>query len=322
MITRRRFITSLAALTSAPAIDTPWASTRDSSKVALIIGNSAYPNMRLLNPANDARAMSELLGSAGFSVDTRLDATRLDLLAAIERFGDTARQSATELALFYYAGHGAQLDWRNYLLPVDARIASAEQLKQNGIDLGLLLNKLKAASGKSFVIVLDACRDDPFGSAFRTAQKGLSQFDAPVGSLLAYSTSPGNTASDGDGKNGLYTEHLVRELSAGGIRIEDALKRVRLNVRLASNGGQIPWESTSLENDIYIVGTGPKKRSDAELEKEIEDDLRDWERIKTSHDIDDWATYIRKRPNGRFAEIAQSRLIKLMARRQTAPVAS
>lgn len=101
--------------------------------------------MRLLNPANDARAMSELLGNAGFSVDTSLD-----LVAAVERFGDTARQSATELAVFCYAGHDAQLDWRNYLLPVDARIASAGQLKRNGIDLGLPLSKLQAASGKSF----------------------------------------------------------------------------------------------------------------------------------------------------------------------------
>jgi len=215
--------------------------------------------------------------------------------------------------VFYYAGHGAQLDWRNYLLPVDAVVERQEHMTQRCIDLGLLLGQLNAAKDKTFIVILDACRNNPFGSAYRPEHKGLSQFDAPVGSLLAYATSPGNVASDGDGQNGLYTENLVRELSRRGTRIEDALKRVRLNVRLASHGAQIPWETTSLESDVFIFDEGRKKPTEAELERMLEADVTEWTRIKSSKNVDDWIGYLRTFPNGRFAEIAQMRLARLLA---------
>ena len=235
------------------------------------------------------------------------------MLAAIERFGTAAKRSDTRLVVFYYAGHGAQLDWRNYLLPVDAVVQKQEDMKQRCVDLSLLLGQLSAAKDKTFVIILDACRNNPFGSTYRPEQKGLSQFDAPVGSLLAYATAPGNVASDGDGQNGLYTENLVRELSQRGTRIEDALKRVRLNVRLASHGAQIPWETTSLEGDVFIFNEGQKKLSEADLEKLVEADVTEWTRIKSSKKSDDWVGYLRSFPNGRFAEIAQMRLARLLA---------
>ncbi len=313
MVTRRNFIKSLVTLPPLLAIDSSWAATNDPSRLALVIGNSAYRHAPLANPANDARAMSSLFGTAGFTVDTCLDTTRTDIISAIERFGDAVQRSETRLAIFYYAGHGAQLDWRNYLLPVDADVANAEQLKQHCVDLGLLLGKLGAAKDKTFMVILDACRSNPFGDGYRPEQTGLSQFDAPVGSLLAYATSPGKVASDGSGKHGLYTENLIRELSVRGTRIEDGLKRVRLNVRLQSLGRQIPWETTSLESDIYLFNDGQKKLSDAELEKLVEDDLAEWTRIKSSRNPDDWVAYLRKLPNGRFAEIAQARLTLLLA---------
>jgi len=124
---------------------------------------------------------------------------------------------------------------------------------------------------------------------------------------------PGNVASDGDGQNGLYTEHLVRELGQRGTRIEDALKRVRLNVRLASNGAQIPWETTSLESDVFIFNGGQGKLSETEIEKQLETDIVEWTRIKSSKNVDDWIGYLRNFPNGRFAEIAQMRLNRLLA---------
>jgi len=180
------------------------------SRISLVIGNSAYPLSPLTNPANDASAMRELLASAGFSVEAHLDAKRIDLLAAIDRFTAAAQEPQTRLAVFYYAGHGVQLDWRNYLLPVDIAVRSANDVKHQCVDLGILLGRLAQIRDKNFVIILDACRDDPFKGAFRPEQKGLSQFDAPVGSLIAYATSPGSVASDGTGRNGLYTENLVR----------------------------------------------------------------------------------------------------------------
>lgn len=316
MPNRRRFIQTLAALPPAYALRNAWAAgpgTPDPSRLALVIGNSSYRDAPLVNPANDAKAIAGLFAQAGFTVDSRLDANRSDMMAAIERFGIAAKRSDTRLVVFYYAGHGAQLDWRNYLLPVDAVVQKQEDMKQRCVDLSLLLGQLSAAKDKTFVIILDACRNNPFGSAYRPEQKGLSQFDAPVGSLLAYATAPGNVASDGDGQNGLYTENLVRELSQRGTRIEDALKRVRLNVRLASHGAQIPWETTSLEGDVFIFSEGQKKLSESELEKLVEADVTEWARIKSSKKIDDWVSYLRTFPNGRFAEIAQMRLARLLA---------
>ncbi len=312
MTSRRRFIQTIAGVPPLLALNPAWAAP-DPSRIALVIGNSAYRQAPLDNPANDAAAMRDLLTTAGFTVDSRLDAKRTDLLAAIDVFGKRLQSSEAKLAIFYYAGHGAQIDWRNYLLPVDVVVSSAEQVKNQCVDLGLLLGKMTAAKDKTFVIILDACRDDPFKGGYRPEQKGLSQFDAPVGSLLAYATSPGNVASDGSGKNGLYTENLVRELSVRGAKIEDALKRVRLNVRLSSNGGQIPWETTSLESDVFIFADAQKKLTEAEIEKQLEAEMEEWARIKASKKVDDWVGYLKVYPNGRFAEIAQNRLSRLLA---------
>jgi uncharacterized caspase-like protein len=315
MTNRRRFIQILAALPPAYALRNAWAANApaDPSRLALIIGNSSYRDAPLVNPANDAKAIGGLFTQAGFTVDSRLDATRLEMIAAIERFGTAVKRPETRLVVFYYAGHGAQLDWRNYLLPVDAVVHKQEDMKQRCVDLSLLLGQFSAAKDKTFVVILDACRNNPFGSAYRPEQKGLSQFDAPVGSLLAYATSPGNVASDGEGQNGLYTENLVRELGKRGTRIEDALKRVRLNVRLASHGEQIPWETTSLEGDVFIFNEGQKKLSETELEQLVEADVTEWARIKSSKKVSDWVSYLQTFPNGRFAEIAQLRLARLLA---------
>jgi uncharacterized caspase-like protein len=315
MTTRRTFIKTLAAVPPLLSFRPLWAANpaADPSRLALIIGNSRYHDAPLVNPANDAKAVGALFTQAGFSVDSRLNATRVEMMAAIERFGAAVKRAETKLVVFYYAGHGAQLDWRNYLLPVDAVVQKQEDMKQRCVDLSLLLGQFSAAKDKTFVVILDACRNNPFGNAYRPEQKGLSQFDAPVGSLLAFATSPGNVASDGEGQNGLYTENLVRELGKRGTRIEDALKRVRLNVRLASHGEQIPWETTSLEGDIFIFNEGQKKLSETELEQLVEADVSEWARIKSSKKVDDWVSYLRTFPNGRFAEIAQMRLARLLA---------
>ncbi|MBT9613213.1 MAG: caspase family protein [Burkholderiales bacterium] len=314
MTTRRRFLQTLAAIPPSLLVSPSWSvpATADSSRLALVFGNSAYRDAPLTNPGNDARAMSSLLNQAGFTVDSHLDATRTGMIAAIEKFGAAIQRPETKQVVFYYAGHGVQLDWRNYLLPVDAVVEKTDQLKQRCVDLGLLLGQLGKAKDKTFIIILDACRNNPFGRVYKPQRKGLSQFDAPVGSLLAYATAPGNVASDGSGKNGLYTENLVRELSQRNTRIEDALKRVRLNVRLSSSSEQIPWETTSLESDVYLFNEGQKKLSDDELEKLIEADISEWNRIKSSRNIEDWVAYLRKFPNGRFAEIGQVRLARLL----------
>lgn len=311
MTTRRAFMKTIIGMPGLLALDPAWA-TPDPSRVALVIGNGGYKQGPLTNPANDAAAMRNLFVGAGFTTESRLNATRIDMLAVIDQFAAHISRAETKLAIFYYAGHGVQLDWRNYLLPIDIDVRSPEDIKNQCVDLGILLGKMSKVKDKTFVIILDACRDDPFKGTYRPEQKGLSQFDAPVGSLLAYATSPGNVASDGNGKNGLYTENLIQELSNRQARIEDALKRVRLKVRLASGGQQIPWETTSLESDVFIFPEASKKLSESELVRLIEADTAEWERIKYSKKFDDWKNYLLNFPNGRFAEIAQVRLASLL----------
>lgn len=165
---------------------------------ALVIGNARYANSPLDNPVNDAKALAAELKNAGFDVALQLDAGREALLKAIDDY--VARLAARKaVGLFYFAGHGAQLAWRNYLIPVDAVIKSQDEVAQRSVELNALLQGLTKAANPMNVVILDACRDNPFGSALPLEQKGLSQFDAPPGSLLAYATSPGNVASDGAG---------------------------------------------------------------------------------------------------------------------------
>jgi hypothetical protein len=318
--TRREFLQLGATAVLAPELVLPARAAADPSRLALVVGNDAYPGAPLSNAVNDAKAMADLLGKAGFGVDLRTNADRGTLLDATKRFAEAAAASEAKLVFFYYAGHGAQLDWRNYLLPVDARVNTSADLPAQCLDLASLLTALARAKGRTFVIVLDACRDNPFGASYRPAQKGLSQFDAPPSSLLAFSTAPGSVAADAagsGGQSGLYAEHLVRELGVPATRLEDALKRVRLAVRIASKGAQVPWESTSLEGDVFLFPTA-RKLSEAELEAEIQRDLEAWNRTKGSKDAKDWIAYLREHPSGRFAEIAQTRLAYFVARDEAA----
>jgi uncharacterized caspase-like protein len=281
---------------------------------ALVIGNSRYASAPLENPGNDAIAIAAQLKGSGFEVQVHLDAGRQTMLGAID---DYANQLASRNAvgLFYFAGHGAQLAWRNYLIPVDAAIRSLDDLPTRAVELNALLSGLGKAKNPMNVIVLDACRDNPFGDELPTEQKGLSQFDAPPGSLLAYATSPGNVASDGQGINGLYTEHLLRELRIPEAKIEDVFKRVRLAVRKRSNGGQIPWESTSLEEDFYFH---PPRDSANPTEvvatRRFEEELSIWEGIKSATTPGPLEDYLRRYPSGLFSELAALRLDQVLSR--------
>ena len=282
-------------------------------RVALVIGNSNYKTAPLLNPSNDAKAMAELLGQAGFSVAKQLDTSRDQLQAAVDRFGLGIRDAKVKFGVFYYAGHGMQLDWRNYLVPVSANIRTSTDVPSQTVDVSHLLRYMEQAKGRSFLIILDACRDDPFAGAFRPPAKGLSQFDAPVGSLLAYATAPGTVARDGNGKNGLYTGFLLREFAVQGARLEDAFKRVRLSVRLASKGAQVPWESTSLEEDLYFFPSPTRSMSEADRDDLLEREMNAWRVVKVTTDPELLAGFVRQYPSGSASELAQARMNRLLA---------
>jgi hypothetical protein len=281
-------------------------------RLALIIGNTKYAEMPLKNPANDAKAIAGELVKFGFKVNLQLDAGRTQMAEAIASFNSDLAKSKG-VGMFYYAGHGAQLAWRNYLIPVDALIEKLDDMRAKTIELNSLLEGMSKAKNPMNIIMLDACRDNPFGRKVPTEQKGLSQFDAPPGSLLAYATSPGNTAGDGEGTNGLYTENLLREIRAPEAKIEDVLKRVRLAVRLKSGGQQIPWESTSLEDDFYFLPPQHiKKLSEAELAKAFNEELAIWEKIKKSKEPGPLEDYLRQYPSGQFGELAQYQLDRVL----------
>jgi uncharacterized caspase-like protein len=274
----------MSALSLAPLLPSAGAATATSllalPRLALVIGNSRYGAAPLANPANDANGIAAALKQTGFAVDLQLDARKAAMEAAIRGFaGSLAKQPA--VGLFYFAGHGMQLDWRNFLVPVDAALKTADDVLKQAVDIGALLEGLTKAHNPMNIIILDACRDNPFATGIKTTGKGLSQMDAPIGTLLAYATAPGNTASDGSGSNGLYTENLLREMRAPQAKIEDVFKRVRLNVRRASAGQQIPWESTSLEDDFYFIPPPElKKLSQEELERQFAEELAEWEKVR------------------------------------------
>ncbi len=243
----------LAVVASALAAVSVSAQAPLDVRVALIIGNSAYPgNMALVNPANDAKDMADVLKRLGFNVVELRDGNKVQMAAAIAKVSDSLK-GKQGVGMLYYAGHGLQLDWRNYMVPVDANLKTAADVAVQTIDLSSVVDVFKAAGNRMNIVVLDACRDNPFGSSTSSA-KGLAQLDAPPSTFLAYATAPGNVAEDGDEKsgNGLYTQYLLQELKRPTAKIEDVFKRVRLNVRKQSNGRQIPWESTSLEDDFFF----------------------------------------------------------------------
>lgn len=287
-----------------------WAQA-SATRVALVIGNAAYTRAPLANPGNDARAMAAALRQMGFDVVEARDASREQMLAALQ---ETSQRLAGKagIGLLYYAGHGLQLDWRNYMLPVDARLAQAADVPQQAMDVQAVLGAFKTAGNRMNILVLDACRDNPFGSS--ASAKGLAPLDAPPGTFFAYATAPGNVAEDGstqDG-NGLYTRFLVQELQRKDARIEDVFKRVRLQVRQASQGRQIPWESTSLEDD-FVFASGERAQAAGSLRRDADFDAEkaEWDRIKDSTRPEDFYEFLRRHPSGRIAEIAQFRLDQL-----------
>jgi hypothetical protein len=219
-------------------------------RLALVVGNSAYQTASLKNPLNDAEDMTATLRKLGFEVILKKDADQRTMEDAIRSFG--RQLSNGGVGLFYFAGHGVQIEGRNYLMPVDARIESESDVKYEAVDAGRVLGKMEDAKNQLNIVILDACRNNPYARAFRSDQSGLARMDAPAGSLIAYATAPGDVAADGPERNGIFTKHLIRHMKTPNLTIEQVLKRVRIDVARQTNGRQIPWEASSLMGDFYF----------------------------------------------------------------------
>ncbi len=282
-------------------------------RIALVIGNGAYAKVPLANPANDARAMGETLRGLGFRVIEVRDGSKAQMADAVELVRDSLK-GKQGIGMLYYAGHGLQMDARNYMVPVDASLAKAADVTAQTVDVGSVISAFRVAGNRMNIVVLDACRDNPFGGI--TTGKGLAPLDAPSGTFLAYATAPGNVAEDGDVKsgNGLYTQYLLQELKNPQARIEDVFKRVRLAVRKASSGRQIPWESTSLEDDFRFNDgriVAAVKPTAEQLQAEFAPEKADWDRISASRNPDDFYAFLQKYPSGTVADAANARLNQL-----------
>ncbi len=231
------------------------------TRIALVIGQSAYRAVTPLpNPANDARAMAQMLTDAGFEVQSAFDLTQNELRARIGTFAaSVAEKGPDTVSLVFYAGHGLQIDGENYLVPVDVDPAREADIPLQAVRLGDILNTLTSVPSRTRIILLDACRNNPFPGINKTAGRGLAHVDVRLGTagtLLSFSTSPGAEAEDGNGANSPYTTALLKAGREPNLAIEDAFKRVRLSVNRATEGRQTPWESSSLVSDFRFFGAG------------------------------------------------------------------
>lgn len=222
------------------------------TKLALLIGNSAYRDSPLKNPVNDATDMAETLRGLGWKVTLRTNATQRQMKEAIREFGAELEHGG--IGLFYFAGHGLQYRGENFLVPVAANIERESHIEDETVSANFVLRQLDEAKNRTNIVILDACRNNPFARSFRSASRGLAQMDAAQGTLIAFATAPGSVAADGDGRNGVYTKHLLRQMRVPGVPVELMFKRVRDAVISETRDLQTPWESSSLRGaDFYFI---------------------------------------------------------------------
>lgn len=223
---------------------------------ALLIGNRDYVVGRLKNPINDARAMDALLRRLSFQTTLIENLRREDIGTALDRF--TASVQPGDDVLIFYAGHGLQIRGLNYLPAVDAQIRTESDVPLNSIHLNQLLERLDEARAGVRLLLIDACRDNPYARSYRSGMSGLARIDlAPAGTLIHFATRPGGISADGDGDHGLYTKHLLQHLATPALPVEQMLKRVASAVRRESGNEQLPWTEGSLDGDFYFVPPRP-----------------------------------------------------------------
>jgi uncharacterized caspase-like protein len=230
-------------------------------RTALVIGNSSYANGNLTNPVNDAGDMAGALKRLGFDVILKKNIHHRDMEEAIEDFGNRLKRGG--VGLFYYAGHGVQINGVNYLIPIGAKIKKESDVKFEAVDANRILDEMGNANNGLNIVILDACRDNPFARSFRSSNRGLAIIaSAPEGSFISYATGPGQVAMDGEKRNSPYTAALLKYMKVPGLPIEQVFKNVRISLERLR---QTPWELSSLKGEFYFtpgVQKGPLQRDE------------------------------------------------------------
>ncbi len=231
------------------------------NRVALVVGNTAYSNApRLANPTNDAHDMTAALKAAGFDVIEAIDASKSKFDSAMRGFAE--KLGSADVALFYYAGHGLQVGAQNYLVPIDAKLERERDLEFEAVKLDFVLRQMEIdREGKTTIVILDACRDNPLarnlartmGTRSASIGRGLAAAAAGLGTFISYSTQPGNVALDGDGRNSPFAKALAKHVGVKGRNLQATMIAVRKDVVAATQGKQVPWDHSAMTGDFYFV---------------------------------------------------------------------
>jgi carboxyl-terminal processing protease len=291
-------------------------------RIALVVGNSNYGSEmgKLPNPINDANLVAQALQQTGFTVIKVTDVDQRKLKRAIIEFGDKLTAAgANTTGLFFYAGHGVQVKGVNYLVPIGADIGKESDVGIEAVAADEVLQQMEYAGSRVNIVILDACRNNPIGRGFRSASRGLAPMDATRGTFIAYSTSPGDTAADGDGKNSPYSAALAKTIVQPGVGIEEAFRDVRAQVMAATGEKQVPWDSSSLTAPFFFKQSQfdtasqgvPKAGGNAAQPSSLEVEKVVWDSIKDSKQPGDYQAYLDQYPKGAFASIAKSRIASL-----------
>jgi len=273
-----------------------------------VIGNSAYTSIGALkNPAADARLIARTLGSLGFETTLLLDADQGLMKQRIAEFGRRLRaEGPSAVGLFYYAGHGIQAHGANYLIPVEAALTDAADLDLMAVEANWVLRQMESARNDTNIVILDACRNNPFVAESRAVDQGLARIDAPTGSFIAYATAPGAVALDGDAVNSPFSLALANAMPAPGRTIEQVFKQVRIDVLRATQGQQTPWDSSSMVREFFF--------NPAPAVEEVRPvELRLWQSVSKSKDPGRLALFLQVYPNSRFAPEARALLAEAVA---------
>lgn len=288
------------------------------NRVALVIGNSTYQHVPVLpNPGNDASDLAAKLRELGFDVVVGLDLDLAGVRKAVRVFAE--KLDSADLAMFYYAGHGLQVNGQNYIVPTDAKLASYIDLDFEALPLDIILSAMERTSRVNLVF-LDACRDNPLamnlarsmGTRSGTVGRGLAKVGGGIGTLIAFATQPGNVAFDGAGRNSPFTGALLRHLGKPGRDITRELIDVRRDVLEITAGRQVPWDSSSLTGEVILKPHPPSEQAGEGLQRPSDAaEIAFWETIKTSDNRAGFDAYLSQFPNGTFAALARTRVQQL-----------
>jgi len=305
-----------------------------SDRIALVIGNGAYQASSLKNSVNDAQDISAALQDLSFDVTTLTDADQPRMIEAIRDFGQKLGEGVT--GLFYYAGHGIQVDGHNYLVPINTDIQSEDEIRFSAIDVGQILAKMEASKNGLNIIMLDACRNNPFKNSFSRAfgSRGLAVAQAPTGSMVVYATAPNTIAGDGGERNGVFTGNLLKHIKKPNVNLEEVIRMTRAGVVAQTNSKQVPWSSSSLTKPFYFSpsstedlavknakpdsklaqqqpANGDNSRQRSQSPKFGDEELTNWFAIRETDDPVKLQLFLQRFPDGMFSNSAQLKINSL-----------